>query len=455
MKKSATYYWHERFGREARVKFAFITHYFPPLNSAGARRVDAFAKYLAARGHEITVITTRKTERDGLLSEAVPPYVHLIEIDNFGRFKPTVATATDVGKFGVKTRSLTGGILLRFRRAVMKWSGQLLDHRLLFALQFANPWISPEVRAALQGTDAIVSSCPPWITHLAGRFAKVRYGKPWVADYRDQFSGSHILRGSFVSRPLEVWLERWLIKPADRVVAISGPMQEYYAQFHSNVACIENGYDAAVFDQAVDNLQGQEHATSSGDMVLRYMGAISEDRIPVAFFQALAEINQKPGRRMIAEFYGESTLLRKALPGMVPDAKPYVRFCPQLPYAEAIRAMLTADALFFIETSDFSSHSARGVLTTKLFEYLAARKPLVAEIDAHALAASYIVRSGLGLVISKNRAEICRGLEVLREGRFKPVINDAFVTSLSRQVKTGEVEQLLTDLVTAQRAMPQ
>lgn len=52
---------------------AFIVHYFPPLNSTGARRVLAFAKYLHRFGHRISVVTTQKHTYDGYLTEALPP----------------------------------------------------------------------------------------------------------------------------------------------------------------------------------------------------------------------------------------------------------------------------------------------------------------------------------------------------------------------------------------------
>ena len=104
--------------------------------------------------------------------------------------------------------------------------------------------------------------------------------------------------------------------------------------------------------------------------------------------------------------------------------------------------MLTADALFFIETSDFSSHSARGVLTTKLFEYAAARKPIIAEISEATLASQYIKQAGTGLVISEDASEIELALERLREGRTVLKINDSFINSLSRKFKTVELEAL-------------
>lgn len=394
------------------------------------------------------MITTRKTERDGLLTETVPKYLKLVEIDNLGRSASTVVRSS-VGagyKFGVETRSTFGRLLLKIKRAVMQFSGQLIDHRMMFAVQFASPFLTNEAKNVLRASDVVMTTCPPWPIHLAGWFIKKRFCKPWIADYRDQFSGNHLLRGSAISRFIEVQIERSLLGSADFVTTISSPMQEYYAQFHPHVYCIENGYDEDAFASAQSS--SDQEGEVSHDLVIRYMGSITPDRIPKVFLGALARLNeQQSGRRIIVEFYGESTLLRRALPEVVPEAVPYVKFYPQLKFVEAIGKTLSADALFFVETSDFSSHSARGVLTTKLFEYMAARKPVVAEISNKSLAAEYITRSGLGVVVTLEPEEMKLGLTRLRDGNFLSEPDAQFIESLSRRVKAQQLEKLLIDKI--------
>ncbi|MDP3745377.1 MAG: glycosyltransferase [Methylotenera sp.] len=431
------------------MKIVFITHYFPPLNSSGARRVNAFAKYFAMWGHTVTVITARKSDRDGLLTEPVPEYLKLLEIDSFGQLSASKLNDINgsINDNSVKSRSAFGVFLLRIKRGVMRVAGQLIDHRIVFALQFLLPWLSKDVKESLRNADVVITSCPPWPAHLAGCIVKSKYKKPWVADYRDQFSGNHILRGSFLSRPLEVFLDKWLIKSADHVLAISPPMQEYYLEFHSKVSCIENGYDSDVFKLALQSSDDVNDAKFSDEFLIRYLGTITSDRIPVAFLNSLVKINQLEGPKMFIEFYGESTLLRQKLPSVVPDAIPYVRYFKQLSYFESIKKMLSSDALFFIETSDFSSNSARGVLTTKLFEYLAAKKPVIAEINQKALAASYIKKSGLGAVISENEVDIYNGLQMLREKLFTFNPNVKFIESLSREVKAESLQDILVSMI--------
>ena len=76
------------------MRFVFIAHYFPPVNSSGAKRVEALSKYLVAAGHDVTVITTSKTASDGAFTEVVPKGVKLIELSRFGFERPSHETGS-------------------------------------------------------------------------------------------------------------------------------------------------------------------------------------------------------------------------------------------------------------------------------------------------------------------------------------------------------------------------
>jgi len=429
------------------LKIVFITHYFPPLNSSGARRLNAFAKYLNISGDEITVITTKKSTRDGLLTEPIPNYLRLIEINNIGRVtsSPLFDKSEKLNMFGLGSRSKFGYALQKIKRFIMNWLGQILDHRLLFAFQFASPFVDKQVKNSLKEADLVLSSCPPWPMHLAGRFINFFYKKPWIADYRDHFSGNHILKGSQFSSFIEHHIDRWLLKTADVVIVISAPMKDYYERFHSKVYCVENGYDSDFFKDISSVLD--ECNIDEKHCVIRYMGTVSSSSIPTIFLKALAKINEKPGRKVIAEFYGESTLLREILKDIAPESESYVIFYPQQPYQVAIKKMITADALFFKETSDLSSHSARGVLTTKIFEYLASKRPIIAEISCDTLIATYIQKAGLNLAIATEYEQLMEGLEKLKAGKFNMNINHDFIQSLSRKVKTQQLRSVMKNIL--------
>ena len=212
------------------MKVVFFVHYFPPLNSTGSRRVESFAKYLARDGHEIVVVSTRKTQRDGPLTETVPPYVRLYELDAGGRCVQTQPSSASAAASQPAAKRIHW--TRRLRQQIMRLFGQIIDHRLLFASALRSKKLDPRVSQELATADIFVSSCPPWPAHLAALVAARRFGKPWIADYRDQFSGNHVMNGTWLSDRIECAIARARRKRATALTVITTPLQPYYEHKH-------------------------------------------------------------------------------------------------------------------------------------------------------------------------------------------------------------------------------
>lgn len=429
------------------MKIVFFVHYFPPLNSTGARRVESFAKYLSALGHDIVVVSTRKSLRDGPLTEKVPPYVRLYEIGTSGQ---TSQPGSETSAPGPAQKRIHW--TRRLKQSLMPLFGQVPDPRIGFALGLRSRNLDERIVAELSSADLFVSSFPPWPAHLAAMFAQRRFGKPWIADYRDQFSGNHIMTGGWLAQRAELAIERMLLKRASAVTVISGPMKTYYDAMHPVVACVENGYDSEIFDvvrTALAKAAAGEPERST-QRVIRYLGTITRDRIPVGLLAALERcIAQVPQEAAFVrvEFLGDTRLLEDYMVHHHPDLlKDRVAFLPSVPYVKSIEAMLTADALFFVETSDVSNLSARGVLTTKLFEYLASGRQIIAEIDEATLAASYIRKASPNHVVSRDIDCLTAALRQLGAVDVK-IEQNSFVGSLSRKNKAQQFEKIAISCV--------
>jgi glycosyltransferase involved in cell wall biosynthesis len=428
------------------MKFAFFVHYFPPLNSTGSRRVESFTKYLSRSGHDIVVVSTRKSTRDGPLTEAVPPYIRLYEIRSFGG---VVKSSGETDRAGIVLGSANKRIhwSRRLKQKLMHLFGQVLDPRIgfPFGIQLRN--LDARVIAELASADIFVSSFPPWPAHLAALFAQRRFGKPWIADYRDQFSGNHIMKGGCLADRLELWIDRALLRKATAVTVISEPMKDYYGHMHASVECVENGYDREIFNKVRASLKSSKEL---GIAVVRYLGTITRDRIPVnllAALERLAAVAAQSEPTVRVEFIGDTRLLEDYVRVRHPVLlKGWSTFLPAIPYVKSIEAMLSADALFFVETSDLSNWSARGVLTTKLFEYLASGRQIIAEIDGATLAASYIRRASPIHIVSRDVDTLAAGLRKVCWARA--IIEDnPFVESLSRERKAQQFEKFALKVV--------
>ncbi|RYZ89933.1 MAG: hypothetical protein EOP04_05460 [Proteobacteria bacterium] len=425
------------------MKIVFIVHYFPPINSSGTRRVLALSKYLTKFGHDVTVVTTAKRGFDGPPIEPMPSYCRVLEIgkSDYRSSEPTGGNTRDIksGRTGLMW------YLILFRRALTVIFGQLIDHRIFFASRFRNSRLPDDVIKALSTSDIIISSCPPWPVHLAGYYVAKNFSKPWIADYRDHFSGYHFISGNRISSFFETWMDRKMLSRAAAVTAISSPMSEYYGQFHNRVVTIENGYDAEYIDEVRSHVGARE--PESGKAIVRYLGSITRDRVPRVLFAVLKKLDEQERGRIIFEIYGEAQILKSAIATECPELSGCFRFIDRVSYSRSIELMLSADALLLMETSSNESLSTQGTLTTKLFEYLAAERPILAEISPKTLIGQVIAGSGLGLVISCDETEIRKAVLriIRRDTKVNP--NETFIRSYSREIQARRFENLFQSVL--------
>jgi glycosyltransferase involved in cell wall biosynthesis len=221
------------------MHIGIIAHYYPPINSSGAKRAEALSKYFVLAGHDVTVITTTKSELDGDFTEMIPAGVNLIEIDGFGRDRKSWGISSKHEALYAEQPSLRR----RFKNLVMSLLGQIPDPRLPFSISLVSPWLSPRAREAINNVDVVIGTTPPWPMVLAAVLCKFYFKKPCILDYRDHFSECHEMPGGKFAKWIERIIDRWLVRSADHVVCISEPMTSYYQRYVAQVTTILNGYD--------------------------------------------------------------------------------------------------------------------------------------------------------------------------------------------------------------------
>lgn len=376
------------------MNIVFVVHYFPPVNSSGAKRVEAISKYLASDGHSVTVVTTKKTASNGAFTESYPQGVNVLELDSLGRL---TASEEDSGVFEPMYTERPS-LKRRVKDVVLNVLGQVPDPRLPFALAFASPLLDEKVKQVFNRADIVIGSAPPWPMILAAVICKKRFKKPCILDYRDHFSECHEMPGGAFAKWLELKIDRWLVRNADHVVTISEPMSSYYKGMTPRVTTIMNGYDHEVLDAARLNVI---HA-DTGNVTLRYMGIVSPGRVPHNIMKALVILKERSPAlfdRFKVEYYGGADLIKDALARLYPSIATAFSFHGAVPYLDSLRLIAEADYLLFAETSSKDSLSAQGILTTKLFEYLGSGRPVLGDISSQTLAGSFLVRASENNVI--------------------------------------------------------
>jgi glycosyltransferase involved in cell wall biosynthesis len=246
----------------------------------------------------------------------------------------------------------------------------------------------------------VISTGPPFTSHLVALTLKAICGLQWVADFRDPWSWREHLHGkesSVLSNRINRSLERMVMKRADRVVCVSPAMTNRYRQLYPKLPAgkwrtITNGYDMAEFtalghvdrpDRFTISYVGGLDFSRTPSLVLRAIGelvaegALARHSIALRFVGPCQYVGEQPVEEMIAE---------NGLNGIA-------EIVGLVPRRDALREILCADALVLLGGTQRLSVAA------KVYEYLAGGAPILAIVE-EGDTAEIIRRTGAGLVIA-------------------------------------------------------
>ncbi len=246
--------------------------------------------------------------------------------------------------------------------------------------------------------EAIYSTSPPYTDHLIGYSLKKSSGLPWVADFRDPWVGN------FARRPptrfhkyVNNKLEALVIHHADRVIVVSGEMRDDLLKRYRDIppeklTVITNGYDSSDFERLMPKGFSQEW------MTIVYTGSFySRELTPRSFLEGL-ELAIASGRipRSRIQVYLVGNIGRVALDIVsTSKLKDIIHITGYLPHQESIAHLISADILLLVIGA---SPGSEFVVTGKIFEYLAAGKPVLALVP-HGAAANLIRETRSGVVV--------------------------------------------------------
>jgi len=445
-----------------RRRVLIISTMFPPRIGSGVRRVLGFFKYLPDFGWEPHVLTAVPSayymstspddvpERFGAGRIVRTPF---FDIRLLGKKLLLMATGRRVPATpaeAVRARAAGG------RSRELLWS---LANTFVFVPDPEIGWYWSGVRAGISimqkaGIDAIVSSAPPFTAHLIALRLKRETGRPWVADFRDPWSQRaygdvawfHSLR-----RPIDRFLERRVMGAADAIATVSAPIADAFGELRvkgmeRNVRVITNGYDP-------DEYTGVTHRAPA-EFTVTYTGSFyGRARSPEPFMAALAELLEKGALRRdkvrvrIIETFPQQTAILAAR-YKVSDV---FTVRAGLSHAESVQEQVNASVLLLIVRND---SGGIGAYTGKLFEYLAARRPILALAPENGVAAELIREAKAGVVVNpRDRREIKRAIlgyysQHERNGCVAYQGREDVIRRYERPILAGQLAGVLDSLVT-------
>jgi len=416
------------------VKVLIVSLYFPPAGGGGVQRPLKFATHLPALGIETHVLAPddlRWIHIDEELQAPTQAWVHRARYVGPRGRRPAEEL---YGRQGLDRVSRQASLTLR-----------------RFLLPDENvAWNLTAIPAALkivreEGIDLVLTTSPPSSVHLVGAAVKRRTGARWIADLRDSVIAHPHRRAERIAVRVkehgEHAVARLVARYADAIVcvsdAIAGEAEAFKPAGH--VVTIANGSD-------FDDFEGLEYRASARFRIT-HAGSFFGKRDPRPFLTALAESGFPD---VVARFVGDfRSADRDWAAGLGLDDR--LELHPYVPRRRSLELQRDSEALLLLIPE--AGGRGRGVLSGKVFEYLAAERPILAAVPPDGAAAALISELGAGPVASPDDVPALRAaLEGLvarwRAGELdgKP-LSEAQRLRLSRQARVAELASLMRRLV--------
>lgn len=358
------------------MRILLISYYFPPAGGAAVMRWLRFAPYLTQRGHQLTVLCSSGGDYpfiDESLVNKIPTEVKVIRAK-----APRMSRLW--GLFSRRKEDLPHGSLdtrqMSYLARIMVFIriNFILPDLRVFWNHFAYRAAERELRT--QPYDVFITTGPPHSSHLIGLKLKKRYPRlKWFTDFRDPWANIHYLELNPplpFSRFIHRQMEKRVLRGADCNFIISHAIAE--ALPLARKAVIYNGFDP-------EDFQGIEYKPAP-TLRIKYIGQITAGQDARQILEIIRLLPEKPELSFIGTRLSEGEILDFS--AILGDK---FRHLPFVPHGEALKEAVNSDCLVLL-INNYSG--SKGMLTTKLFEYLASRTPILLIGDTTSEAADVI-----------------------------------------------------------------
>lgn len=355
-------------------KILIITYYWPPSGGAGVHRWLGFVKYLKSNGYFPIIYTPENPDssvEDPSLLSKIPDGIEVIKQniwEPYGYYKRIIGVKKD--------EKINTGFISEEKKPGLIENFAIWIRGNFFIPDARKFWIKPSIKFLKKtikenNIDLIITTGPPHSMHLIGLGLKKEFDIKWIADFRDPWTNIDFydqLKLSKKSDRKHRDLEKEVLKSADLCIAIGNTLGNELSELGSkNVKVITNGFDGEILISK----------QPSGKFSIGHFGSLGASRNPQSLWEVLAGIGKED-----ASFFDDLQieLVGKVDHSVLNEIKNYklehflVR-SGQIPYNEAQRKMEACQVLLLVANN---TPNAKGILTSKLFEYMRTSRPILA-----------------------------------------------------------------------------
>jgi len=362
-------------------KVLIITYYWPPSGGAGVQRILKFVKYLPEFGIKPFIVTVNKDKAsypvlDETLERDIPKEAEVFRTDTF---EPYELYSKLLGKKSIPTgfsNESNPGTFQKFSRFI-RGNFFIPDGR--------KGWINFAFREACriiekENIKTVVTTSPPHSAQIVGLKLKKKYNLNWIADLRDPWTDIYYYN-EFSHRKFakekDSNYEKDVLENADKIITVGKNLKEIFVKKSKKinpqkVFVIPNGFDEEDFKNKP--IETDTEIKTENEFIITYTGTLAESYNPKVFFTALKKVTEKFKEiKFRLRFIGNPAasvtdeINNLSLSGILKQI-------PTVTHDKSVEYLLESTILLLVIPENKDS---KGILTGKLFEYLAAAKPII------------------------------------------------------------------------------
>lgn len=432
-------------------KVLVILYYWPPTGGSGVQRGLYFVKYLREFGWEPIVYTPENPEMpaiDRSLEKEIPEGITVLRTPIWEPYKWYKRLT------GQSDESRIKSLVVTEKKEKRNWAHKLsVWIRGNFFIPDARIfWVKPSVVFLEKylndhPVDAIFSSSPPQSMHLIAHKLHEKIGIPWIADFRDPWTG--------ISYFNELGLTKWarqkhqrqenqVLSNANIVTTVSSALKSELEDLGgTEVRLITNGFD--------ERQDLQRSLPPEGRIILSYIGTLSRDRNPAFLWKMLADhLTQDPDLRSIFTLRMIGPIDRSVFESIsMAGLSDVLETIAYVPHDQVPHYLDSSNALLLIGIP-----GGTGVLTGKLFEYLDAQRFILSIGPENGDVVTILKETGAGVNADfSDQLAIKEGISRMFDhikSADSPVLPRKNIDQYSRRSLTQKLSQCL-DQITSNR----
>lgn len=425
-------------------KVLIITYYWIPSGGAGVQRWVKFTKYLRDFGWEPIIYTPENPEFpsiDHSFEKDIPADIKILKTpiwEPYNIYKKLT---------GKKNEAINAGFISENKKQGWKEKLSIWIRGNFLIPDPRRFWIKPSVRFLTDylksnPVDAIITTGPPHSMHLIGMGIKNNFPNLlWVADFRDPWTNIDFYKEltlTFAADKIHHRLEKNVVQQADAVVVVSQGMKEEFELLQpKHLQVITNGYDEADVEKSELKLD-QKFSIS-------HIGTLNAARNPTTLWKVLGELcaeNKEFKNDLQIQLIGkvDFSVLESIQQNKLNEQLNKIDY---LSHSEAIEKQNTSQVLLLLINQ---SANAKGILTGKFYEYLAAKRPIIAVGPTDGDAAEVLKTTNAGKMVDFGDEKVTKQVVLEFYNLYKNNslnVHNNSVERFSRRNLTNDLANLL------------